>query len=203
VELFVDPICPFAWITSRWLAEVERLRPIDVRLRVMSLSVLNEGRDDIPDFYRELVDRGWASVRVAIAVEQEHGSAALRRFYEAIGQRLHVEGRDNSPELVAEALAAAGLPTELAAVGAGDCYDGALRASHAAGMAPVGTEVGTPTLHVHGVDPAGPVAFFGPVVTPAPKGDAAVRLWEGVLLVASQPEFFELKRSRDRPLSFD
>lgn len=201
VDLFVDPICPFAWLTSRWLANVEQQRPVDVSYRVMSLSVLNDGRPDLPDFYRDLVGRGWGPARVAIAVDHLHGRAALRRYYEEFGTRRHVAGRDVTPELVTEALLAAGLPAELAAAAAGTDFDELLRVSHHAGMDPVGDEVGTPTLHVRqpGCDP---VAFFGPVVTTAPTGDAALRLWDGVLAVTGIPVFFELKRSRNLPLVF-
>lgn len=202
VDLFVDPICPFAWLTSRWLAEVERLRPLAVAYRVMSLSVLNEDRDDIPDFYRELVDRGWGPVRTAIAVELHHGSAALRRFYEEFALRLHSQARQNDQQLVEEALDAAGLPIELAAAAGTADYDEALRASHAAGIERVGSEVGTPTLHVHLGGAGELVAFFGPVLNPIPRGAAAARLWDGIVMVAGEPSFFELKRSRTSSLSF-
>lgn len=203
VELFVDPICPFAWLTSRWLVEVERQRPIDLTFRIMSLSVLNDGRDDLSEFYRGLIGRGWAPVRIGLAVERDHGSAAWRRFYDELGRRHHVADRPLDDALLAEALAAAGLPVALVAAAHTDARDAELRASHHAGMDPVGTEVGTPTIHVRHTPDTDPVAFFGPVVAAVPRGDEALRLWDGVLLAAGTPDFFELKRSRDRPLCFD
>nr|MDT0659039.1 disulfide bond formation protein DsbA [Micromonospora sp. DSM 115978] len=201
VQMWFDPACPWAWITSRWLLEVERVRPVDVRFRVMSLSVLNEGRDELPAEYKDLLARAWGPVRVCVAVEEKHGQRAVRELYTALGDRIHLRG-DRSPDLLTDALAEVGLDPALAAVADSTGYDEALRASHNAGMKPVGTDVGTPVIHAPG--PAGePVAFFGPVVTPAPTGEAAGRLWDGVLLVAGTPGFFELKRSRDLDPIFD
>ncbi len=203
VDIFVDPICPFAWLTSRWLLEVRPQRGLTVTFRVMSLSVLNDGRAGLSDFYRDLIDRGWGPARVAVAVEQHHGPDGLRRFYDAFGQLHHVGGRPLEPSLIADALAAADLPTSL--VGAADdtSLDDVLRTSHHQGMDPVGDDVGTPVLHIR---PPGrsddPITIFGPVVTPAPRGEKAARLWDGVLAVAGSPDFFELKRSRTRALSF-
>lgn len=202
VHIWVDPICPFAWLTSRWLVEVERQRPISVTFHLMSLSVLNDGRDNISDFYRDLVPRAWPAVRVAMAAEHHFGNAALRRLYEALGTRIHVHDRDADRELIVEALSEAGLPTELADAADSTDYDDLLRASHHRGMDPVGEEVGTPVIHIPG-DDGTTVAFFGPVVTPTPRGEAAARLWDGIVLVAGSDDFFELKRSRTRELCFD
>ena len=202
VDLWVDPICPYAWMTSRWLLEVERVRSITVRFHVMSLSVLNDGREDLPERYRRLLDVGWGPVRVAIAAEQAHGPEVLRDLYGALGTRLHPQGRDIGRELYVDALSEVGLPASLADAAEGTDFDGALRASHHAGMDPVGDDVGTPVIHAPGPD-GEPVAFFGPVVIPAPKGEAAGRLWDGVLLVAGTDGFFELKRSRTREPIFD
>ncbi|MEZ5410922.1 MAG: disulfide bond formation protein DsbA [Acidimicrobiales bacterium] len=205
VDIVVDPICPFAWLTSRWLAEVEPRRALAVTFRVMSLSVLNDGdgRTDLSEFYRDLIERGWGPARVAVAVEQGHGPEGLRRFYDAFGLLHHVGGRALDPTLIADALAAADLPASLAAGADDPPLDEALRASHHRGMDPVGDDVGTPVLHIR---PPGrsddPIAVFGPVVTPAPRGEDAARLWDGVVLVAGSPDFFELKRSRTRALSF-
>ena len=202
IHIWVDPICPFAWLTSRWLLEVERQRPITVSFHIMSLSVLNDGRQDLSDFYRDLVPRAWGGVRVAIAAEHHHGNGVLRALYDALGTRIHVQDREPDRELFVEALTEAGLPTQLADAADSTEYDKLLRVSHHCGMDPVGEEVGTPVIHVPGDDGC-PVAFFGPVVTPTPRGEAAARLWDGVVLVAGSNDFFELKRSRTRELCFD
>ena len=175
-------------------------RPIT---HVMTRFRTYDGRDDLSEFYRGLIGRGWAPVRIGLAVERDHGSAAWRRFYDELGRRHHVADRPLDDALLAEALAAAGLPVALVAAAHTDARDAELRASHHAGMDPVGTEVGTPTIHVRHTPDTDPVAFFGPVVAAVPRGDEALRLWDGVLLAAGTPDFFELKRSRDRPLRFD
>ncbi|MFV2009916.1 MULTISPECIES: DsbA family protein [unclassified Micromonospora] len=202
VDMYFDPLCPWAWITSRWLLEVEQVRPVDVRFRVMSLAVLNEGRD-LPESYRKLLDGAWGAVRVAVAVQQDHDDAAVRALYTALGNRIHLEKQPTAPELYTAALTEAGLDPALAAAADDPAWDGPLRASHAAGMAPVGMDVGTPVIHAPGPEGAGPVAFFGPVITPVPRGEAAGRLWDGVLLVAGTPGFYELKRSREVDPTFD
>ncbi|MEU4339306.1 DsbA family protein [Micromonospora lupini] len=201
VDMWFDPICPWAWITSRWLLEVEQVREVTIRYHVMSLSVLNEGRD-LPDKYRELMDNGWGPVRVCIAVEQAHGADAVRQLYTALGTRIHLGKEQLGPELFAAALTDVGLDPALSAAAESTEYDEALRASHEAGMRPVGQDVGTPVIHAPGPDGT-PVAFFGPVITPRPKGEAAGRLWDGVLLVAGTPGFYELKRTRDLGPIFD
>ncbi|WP_431727666.1 disulfide bond formation protein DsbA [Verrucosispora sp. TAA-831] len=200
-DMWFDPICPWAWITSRWLLEVERVRDIDVRYHVMSLSVLNEGRE-LPEAYQEIMKTGWGPVRVCIAVGQQYGPDAVRNLYTAMGTRIHLGKEKRGPELYAAALTDAGLDPALASAADDTTLDAALRESHEAGMRPVGTEVGTPVVHAPGPD-GKQVAFFGPVVTPAPKGEAAGRLWDGVMLVAGTPGFFELKRSRDIDPIFD
>jgi hypothetical protein len=202
VHIWVDPICPFAWLTSRWLLEVERERPITVSFHIMSLSVLNDGRDDLSEFYRDLVPRAWGPVRVAIAAEHHHGNAAMGELYNALGTRIHNQDRDADRDVLVEALLEVGLPADLADAADSTVYDDLLRASHHRGMDPVGEEVGTPVIHIPGGD-GQTVAFFGPVVTPTPRGEAAARLWDGVVLVAGSDDFFELKRSRTRQLSFD
>jgi hypothetical protein len=195
VEMWFDPLCPWAWITSRWLLEVERVRPVDVQFQVMSLAVLNEGRE-VSEAYAQRLARSWGPVRVCAAATQRHGDGVLRDLYTALGTRIHLGRREHGPALYAEALAEVGLDPALSEAVGTDQYDKALRASHEAGMAPVGQDVGTPVIHAPGPD-GGRVAFFGPVVTPAPTGEAAGKLWDGVMLVAGTPGFYELKRTRD------
>ncbi|TML30508.1 MAG: disulfide bond formation protein DsbA [Actinobacteria bacterium] len=194
--MWFDPRCPWAWITSRWLLEVERVRPVRVRFHVMSLSVLNEGRDELPERYKEGLAKGWGPVRVAIAAEQKYGTEVLRDLYTALGTRAHLEQRELDRAALTGALTEVGLDPTLAQAADSTEYDEALRASHQAGMAPVGMDVGTPVIHAPGPD-GRQIAFFGPVVTPAPKGEAAGRLWDGVLLVAGTEGFYEIKRTRD------
>ena len=192
VDFWFDPICPWAWIASRWIHEVAALRPIEPRWHVMSLSVLNEDKD-IPEDYRRMLSTAWGPVRVCTAAEQKYGSEVLGALYTELGNRFHHEKRSREERAtIEEALRAAGLDPALADAADTDEYDAALRASHHDGMDRVGYEVGTPVIAVDGT------AFFGPVVSPVPRGEAAARLWDGVLAVAKTDGFFELKRSRTR-----
>jgi protein-disulfide isomerase-like protein with CxxC motif len=196
LDFWFDPQCPWAWITSRWVLEVEKVRPVHARWHVMSLAVLNEGKD-IPEQYRALMAQAWGPVRVCIAAEQKCGPDVLLPLYTALGTRFHLQKEDRDRATIEAALAEAGLPAELADAMDDPSYDEALRASHADGMDRVGYEVGTPVISVNGT------SFFGPVVSPIPRGEAAARLWDGVLAVAGTDGFFELKRSRTRNPIFD
>jgi 2-hydroxychromene-2-carboxylate isomerase len=197
VDFWFDPLCPWAWLASRWILNASEVRALDVHWHVMSLAYLNADKEDLPEEYRTLLAEAWGPVRVCIAAEQAFGPDVLLPLYTALGNRFHLEKKPRDRATIEEALAEAGLPVSLADAAETDEYDDALKKSHHAGMDQVGYEVGTPVISVAGV------AFFGPVITPAPKGEAAGTLWDGVLAVAGTPGFFELKRSRDVPPIFD
>ncbi|MEU2245723.1 DsbA family protein [Streptomyces sp. NPDC019224] len=204
VDFWFDPVCPWAWMTSRWMLEVEKVRDVEVRWHVMSLAVLNEDRlDDLPDEYRDLLEnKAWGPVRVVVAAQQLHGDEVVGPLYTALGTRFHNRGEGVTREAVEAALKDVGLPVELADHAGSDAYDTELRASHKEGIDKVGQEVGTPVIAVPGAD-GEQIAFFGPVVTPAPKGEEAAKLWDGTLMVASIPGFYEIKRTRTQGPIFD
>ncbi|MEE1843442.1 DsbA family protein [Streptomyces sp. NPDC059118] len=203
VDFWFDPLCPWAWMTSRWMLEVEKVRDVEVRWHVMSLSVLNEDKlDELPEEYRELLEKGWGPVRVVVAAQQKHGDDVVGPLYTALGTRFHNKGEGATREAVVGALQDVGLPVELADFADSDAYDTELRASHKEGIDKVGQDVGTPVIAVPGPD-GEQIAFFGPVVTPAPKGEEAAKLWDGTLLVASIPGFYEIKRTRTQGPIFD
>lgn len=200
-DFWFDPACPWAWQASRWMLEVQTVRPIDVRWHVMSLSVLNDGRE-VPEQYIEFLRHAWGPVRIITAARLAHGEDVVLPLYNAFGMRLHPQGRRDFDVLTAEALAEVGLPASLAAAATSTDYDDALRESHHAGMDAVGMDVGTPVIHVPGPD-GSTVAFFGPVISRVPRGEMAGRLWDGTVLVAGTPGFYELKRTRTESPHFD
>lgn len=194
-DFWFDPLCPFAWITSRWILEVEKVRDVEVQWHQMSLAYLNQDKD-IPDDYREMLKDAWGPVRVVRAAIESQGEQITLPLYTAIGTRTHDDGRGPTKEVVAEALAEVGLDAGLIEAWDDSSYDEAIAASHHRGMDQVGDDVGTPTIAVNGT------AFFGPVLTSIPRGEEAGRLWDGAVLLAGYPYFFELKRSRTAELDF-
>ena len=195
VDMWFDSVCPWAWMTSRWLLEVEKVRDVEVQFHVMSLSVLNEGRD-LPEGYLQLLEKAWAPARVALAVQRDHPEK-MTAYYTAIGTMIHPGEAELTDATIAAALAEVGLPAELVELGHTDAADDELRASHHQGMDPVGDEVGTPVVHLNGL------ALFGPVISPAPKGEQAGDLFDGFAKLTAYPGFFEAQRTRTVGPTFD
>ncbi|WP_329431254.1 disulfide bond formation protein DsbA (plasmid) [Streptosporangium sp. NBC_01495] len=195
VPFWFDPLCPWAWITSRWLLEVEQVRPVRADWRIMSLAYLNliqrEGKG-LSEDYRDLMTKAWGPVRVCAAAAEHGGRAILGPLYTAIGTRFHTQRRRDDPSVITEALAEASLPDSLAAAATSAEFDQLIKTSHDEAFNEVGLDVGTPVLRIGGT------ALFGPVLRQAPRGEAAGRLWDGLVIVAGTDGFFELKRSRDR-----
>ena len=197
VDFWFDPSCPWAWMTSRWLDEVATLRDLEVNWHVMSLAVLNENATDLPEHYRDFLPRALRYTRLVAAVDELHDQSAVKPLYDALGTRIHPGGRQDVDAIIAESLAETGLPAELASHADSDEFDPQMRATHFDGIGRVGQDVGTPVIAV------GDYAFFGPVFSPAPKGEQAAALWDGVVALASNDGFFEIKRSRTRGPDFN
>ncbi|WP_158890627.1 disulfide bond formation protein DsbA [Amycolatopsis anabasis] len=195
VDLWIDPICPWAWVTSRWLVEVREVRDIELTFHLMSLSVLNEGTT-LPEVYETLMAKGWSLSRVAAAAVAEHGDTALDKLYTAMGNRVHNGGEQDYDRVIVAALAETGLPAGLRDAAGDAGYDERIRASHEEGMKPVGLDVGTPVVHIDGT------ACFGPVLSRIPRGEAAGRIFDGARLLSGYPHFFELKRTRTEEPEF-
>ncbi|MFJ7749164.1 DsbA family protein [Arthrobacter sp. NPDC097144] len=195
-DFWFDPICPFAWVTSRWMGEVEQVRDVSTQWHVMSLSVLNEGRD-LPGDYKERMKAAIKPVRVITAAKELHGDTYVKPLYDAMGTRIHIGQNDDLDAVIRESLEEVGLPAELAQFADSDKYDTQLRASHQEGISKVGDDVGTPIVAFNGT------AFFGPVLTRIPRGEEAGRMFDGAVMLASNPAFFELKRSRSESPQFD
>jgi len=194
-DFWFDPLCPFAWISSRWILEVEEVRDIEVRWHVMSLAYLNKDRD-IPEEYREMLKPAWGPVRVCVAAEERHGNARLLDLYTAMGNLIHLQKADLDRDMVVVALAEAEMDADLVNAMDDASLDDAVATSHHEGMDAVGDDVGTPTIHIEGA------AFFGPVLSAIPRGEEAGQLWDGCVAVAKVPYFYELKRSRTGELDF-
>lgn len=194
-DFWFDPMCPFAWITSRWILEVEEQRDIEVHWHVMSLAYLNKDRD-IPDSYREMLRPAWGPVRVLLAAADRHGGRVLLPLYNAFGEHIHLQKEPVDRDLIAKVIAEVGLEPDLVDAMDDSSWDEAVARSHHEGMDAVGEDVGTPTIHINGA------AFFGPVLSKIPRGEDATKLWDGAVAVASFPYFYELKRTRTGALDF-
>lgn len=194
VEFWFDPICPWCWMTSRWASEVARARGFEIAWHPISLAIINEGNTD--DAHAEGHRQGHRLGRVVEAARVAHGDAVVGPLYTALGTRIHPGARDDFDAILAEALAEAGADPALAQAADRDDSDAQLRANTGHALELAGPDVGVPIISIDGV------AFFGPVVTPSPTGEDALRLWDGIYTAASVPGFYELKRGRTKGPQF-
>lgn len=221
IEFFFDPMCPFAWITSRWVVEVAEQRDLDVTWRFISLAILNQdniaqmeadlaaGVDpSLPPQYRDLVHHGSRLLRIAAAVREQGGNDAVAAFYTATGELLHPGGRsgllwqgEHPGDLEGDAVAAAGLPAELVAAADDPAFDAIVAEETELALSRTGRDVGTPiiTFDTQRPDEA---SLFGPVISRIPRGEEAVALWDAVAFVARTPGIAEFKRSQRAALDF-
>lgn len=195
-EFWFDPLCPWAWMTSRWILEVEKVRDIEVTWNLFNLAYLNRDKD-VPAEYKDKLIRSWYCTRVIAAAQKEKGQSITLPLYTAISSRIHLMKMEVGEDLFKEALEEVGLSSDLSSAMNDESLDSAIIESHERGIKMVGNDVGTPIIAI------GDVAFFGPVISPAPKGEDAGKLWDGVVGVASYPGFFEIKRSRNVGPIFD
>jgi len=208
LHFFFDPVCPWAWVTSRWVEEVRSLRPFEVEWKFISLKMLNEARpaDSYPADLRVAHVAGLHLHRVCAAVRSGHGNEGVGRLYTALGSAIHVDGRRDAiadpATFLEEMLTTAGLPGELAEHWRDESHDGPIREETELALSRAGRDLGTPILTFHpGADDEG--SFFGPIISRAPRGAEALRLWDAVEVVATTPGVAELKRNNRSPLRFD
>ena len=196
VDFYFDATCPFAWITSRWILEVQKVRDVRVVFKIMSLAVLNEGRDLDPEYLARL-EKAWLPARAAVQVRERYGAEALGPWYTAVGTRIHEQGRTDFEAVVAEALEELGHDADILDAARTDVADEQLRASQKEAEDLVGNDVGTPVVAFNGT------AFFGPVMTRIPRGVEAGRIFDGAVALADFPYFYEIKRARTTDPQFD
>ena len=195
-EFWFDPLCPWAWMTSRWILEVEKVRDIEVRWNLFNLAYLNRNKEVPEDYKAELIN-SWYCTRVIAGAQNLRGDSITLPLYTAISSRIHLKKMDITEQLFKDSLIEVGLSESLSAAMNDESLDVKIIESHERGIKLVGNDVGTPIIAIEGT------AFFGPVISPAPKGEEAGKLWDGVVGVASYRGFFEIKRSRNVGPIFD
>lgn len=198
VDFWFDPLCPWTWMTSRWLLEVTGVRPVDVRWNLVSLAYLDEreARETGEEATAQDATERRGPGRVLAAARKAHGDDMVPALYTAFGTKYHVEG-DDVHSAIEASVAEVGLAEELAEAKSASEHDDAIEGSHRAAIEAAGMETGPPIIGVDGT------AFFGPVVSPTPRGEQAGLLWDAVVTAASTPGFYELKRGRDKGPTFD